>query len=210
MTEPAGPAREAGTQQDLFAVLDSDHRGLLDLAERAETESEPREQLALGGQLVMDTVRHFVAEEQYLFPLLAEHLTDGDRVVQRHSDDHRHIEQALRRLESAETDVHDPVLVRQILAEVRARLAAHAEALEEGLPRLRPEVAPETALRLGEKARGVEQVAPTRPRLDHSDNPAVNKIVSLVEGFVDRVRDSYTHRGVEPADPDHRPGEGAH
>ncbi|UQX89555.1 hemerythrin domain-containing protein [Jatrophihabitans telluris] len=195
MTEPEGsePAQDL-SDQDIFAVLDSDHRALLELADRAATTGGADELAVHCEQLVMLAVRHFVAEEQYLFPLMRQHLPDGDRSVHRLSDAHRHLESELRRLEDVE---RSPQAVGPILADVRARLVDHVESLSQAFASLRGEIDPAEAQRLGDDVLGVEQLAPTRPRLDHSDSPALNKLVSLVEGYVDRIRDAYTHRGVE-------------
>jgi hypothetical protein len=51
-------------------------------------------------------------------------------------------------------------------------------------------------LALGEQVLGVEMLAPTRPRTIASSSPTINKMTSLVEGFIDHVRDSYSKRGA--------------
>jgi len=50
---------------------------------------------------------------------------------------------------------------------------------------------------LGEGVLGAEQLAPTRPRTVAPSSAPINKITSLVAGFIDRVRDAYTRRGVD-------------
>jgi len=57
---------------------------------------------------------------------------------------------------------------------------------------------PERLAHLGDEVLGAEQLAPTRPRSIAPSSPRLNKVASLVEGFVDHVRDHYTHRGDDP------------
>ncbi len=188
MTEPSG--------QDIFDILDSDHRAILGLVDRAGAEHEPDELAALCEQLVMEVVRHFVAEEQYLLPLVRARLAGGEK----HSDDafaeHRAVEDELRKLEHAE---RDPGAVHPLLAKVRAGLKAHIARQHDSLfPALRASVERLELDRLADEVLGAEQLAPTRPRELRPESPAANKLLSYVEGWVDRVRDSFSRRGVEP------------
>jgi len=182
--------------QSILDALDSDHRAALELLARATAESDPDELAARCEQLVMDVVRHLVAEEQYLLPLVREHLGDGAE----HSDaafaEHADIENTLRQLEDVD---RSPVAVAPLLDAVGVQLRAHVER-QDGLlfAALRASVDPAELVRLGEEVIGSEQLAPTRPRELRPESPTVNKLVSIVQGWVDHVRDSYTHRGVDP------------
>lgn len=181
--------------QSILDALDSDHRAIRELIARAQAETDPDELAALCEQLVMDVVRHFVAEEQYLLPLVRTHLGDGAE----HSDaafvEHAEIESLLRRLEDLERDAD---AVAALLDQVGAALDTHIDSQDGVLfEALRQSVEPAELIRLADEVIGAEQLAPTRPRDLRPESPAVNKLVSLVSGWVDHVRDSYTHRGVE-------------
>jgi len=147
-------------------------------------------------QLVMDLVRHFVAEEQYLYPTVRDLLADGDRKAGEAFARDRECEQLLRRLE-------DPALDPDRLAELwpvlQQSFAHHTEEQEVLFAELAASCTDEQLNELGEQVRGVEQIAPTRPRRIAASSTGLNKVLSLIEGFVDRVRDEYTNRGVEPS-----------
>ena len=59
---------------------------------------------------------------------------------------------------------------------------------------------PEKLDELGDGVIGAEQLAPTRPRLLAVELSGPNKIISLVEGYIDHVRDYYSKRGVDEAE----------
>ena len=192
---------------DIFDVLGSDHRALLDLAATSAT-GDGELMPSRCEQLVMAVVRHFVAEEQYLLPLVRDRLTDGERASKAAFEEHRTVEDELRRLEDLE---HDPALARPILADVEAALRRHVTDQQEHLFPALAKRCDRAALReLADEVLGPEQLAPTRPRVVHAESAPLNKVVSLVVGYVDQIRDAYTRRGVQRLPRDHvHPNEGA-
>lgn len=179
--------------QTILQALASDHSALLELLDRL------RELAPVFGagdedlrqELVIETVRHFVAEEQYLHPLVREHLAGGDAIAKAGFAANRECEQVLRRLEDPDAGESAATL-----AEVRRLLVEHIGEQEAVFGQLAASVPTEELQRLGAEVRGAEQLAPTRPRTLAADNPALNKFSSFVEGFLDHVRDSYGHRGA--------------
>jgi hypothetical protein len=143
----------------------------------------------------MTVVRHFVAEEQYLLPLVRERLEDGGALSEAAFDEHRRVEDELRRLEDLE---HSTTAARPVLADIEAALRRHIAGQDADVfPALRAGCDPGELHHLAGEILGSEQLAPTRPRLVRADSARVNKLLSLVAGYVDQVRDAYTHRGVE-------------
>jgi Hemerythrin HHE cation binding domain len=177
--------------QSILEGLRSDHRAitetLADPGARTDTDAQ-RE------QLVMALVRHFVAEEQYLYPLLREHVGGGDALVEQNFRRDRACEQNLKQLES---DDLTPQRLAEVWREVAASFSEHVSSQEATFPALEESVDAATLDELGADIRGSEQLAPTRPRSVSPESPAVNKVASLIEGFVDHVRDTYSHRGVD-------------
>jgi hypothetical protein len=196
----------SGESADIFDVLDSDHRALLELvtAASAITDGEPSPSRC--EQHVMAGVRHFVAEEQYLLPLVRAHLVEGESMSSAAFEEHRTVENKLRRLEDLE---QTPARVRPILADVEAAIRRHVASQHDQLfPALRERCDSARLQALGDEVIGSEQLAPTRPRIVHAESPLVNKVVSLIAGYVDQVRDAYAHRGVDnPHGSDARSGE---
>lgn len=152
-----GP-EEAG---DLITVLVADHRDLermLDELQGAVPAQHPR----LLEQLTAALMRHAVAEEQHLYPLVRRALRDGDARADRELGEHAEAERVLRELEQLDGD--DPAyqaLVGQLISQVRNHLQEEEHEL---LPRLAREVPAEQLRELGGKAQRAKESAPTRPR----------------------------------------------
>jgi hypothetical protein len=144
-------------------------------------------------------VRHFVAEEQYLYPTMREVLEDGAALADEGLAADRSTEDLLRRLEDPELTGAE---VARTLDEVRTAFAQHVVRQERDLGSIEVACSPEQLTELGEGVIGAEQIAPTRPRGFAPESVAANKVVSFVEGFLDQVRDHYTRRGADSAGAD--------
>ncbi len=176
-------------------ALRSDHRAIAALVDDATATAASSEAAAAREQLVMNLVRHLVAEEQYLYPAVREHIADGEALAERGFQQDRLCEKHLRRLEDPDI-THEQLAA--VWADIRSEFAIHITLQEPMLAALAASCPGERLARLGEGVLGAEQLAPTRPRPIASEHASVSKVLSLVEGFVDQVRDSYTHRGVAP------------
>jgi hypothetical protein len=185
MTESASPS--------LLEVLRSAHRSIGEALVDPQLTSAGEHGATLREQLVAELVRHFVSEEQYLFPTLRKRLPDGDALADRGFDRGRAMEAQLRQLE----DTDDLARIAEILDEVRVSFAAHVQQQEAEFGRIAEACTDAELAELGEGVLGAEQLAPTRPRSVAVEAPALNKVVSLISGFVDQVRDHYSGRGVE-------------
>lgn len=98
----------------------------------------------------IELVRHFVSEEEFLYPVLRDGFLDGADLVKRGLNDHDRAEQLLRSLEAAEVGTVDfGHLIDQLLREVRVQTreragrplsppAAGTAARPAGRPRLPP------------------------------------------------------------------------
>jgi hypothetical protein len=196
---------ESEASQTLVEVLRSDHRAIS--AELADpVAAAPGDAGATARvELVMGLVRHFVAEEQHLYPALRARVEGGEALAEEEFTAARACEAELRRLEAHDVTADQ---LAGLLAGIARRFAEHvAHQDETAFPRLEAAANRVELVELGAAALGTEQLAPTRPRHLASENPGVNRLAGLVEGFVDRLRDFYTARGVRPGGDD-RPGEG--
>ena len=176
--------------QSMLDALRSDHQAIAE----ALADPAPTDDVAEREQLVMMLVRHFVAEEQYLHPLIREYLPSGEDVVHQQFSRDRAIEQRLKELES--DDLTPPQLI-SVWDDVANAFAEHVLSQDQEFATIDRHVDAAKLAELGAHVRGAEQLAPTRPRAAASDSPGANKVTSLIEGFIDHVRDSYSHRGVE-------------
>ncbi|MQS16407.1 hemerythrin domain-containing protein [Streptomyces kaniharaensis] len=144
-------------------------------------------------EVTIELVRHSVAEEQYLYPAVREHLQGGDSLADKETEDHSRVEKILKRLENMDTDdAQMSPLLQQLMDEV----AAHVQDEETNLfPMLRRACTPEQLDDLGDKIRRAKAMAPTRPHPSAPSTPAASKLLAPGTGLVDRARDFVTGRG---------------
>ena len=176
-------------------ALRSDHRAIAGWLADARALSYTDEGTAEREEVVMNLVRHFVAEEQYLYPEVRAGLERGRQIADENFGADRSLEAKLKELEA-------PDLTEQrmtaVWADIRSAFAAHVERQDPVFVALESACSPERLAHLGDEVLGAEQLAPTRPRSVAPSSPRWNKITSLVEGYVDHVRDHYEHRGDDP------------
>jgi hypothetical protein len=178
----------------MLDALRSDHAAiaaiLADSANTLHTDAalEQRE------ELVINLVGHFVAEEQYLYPAVREHVDGGHTLAELEFEVDRGMEHQLKGLED---DDLTPERLAVLWGVLHAGFAEHIERQERLFTQLAATLTPAQLAELGDGIAGAEQLAPTRPRGFTIESPGANKVISFVEGFVDRARDYYTKRGAE-------------
>ncbi|MDT9682690.1 hemerythrin domain-containing protein [Streptomyces sp. TRM76323] len=181
---------------DVITELTTDHREVEELFARIEglAPGDP-ERKRLADQVTMELVRHSVAEEEYLYPAVREHLSGGDALADKELEDHASAERTMKELEGCEADdTRFDVLVAQLMAEIREHVADEEANL---LPRLREACSQEELDELGDKVRRAKKTAPTRPHPAAPDKPPANKLLAPGTGMVDRLRDALTGRGKQ-------------
>ncbi|MCQ4040489.1 hemerythrin domain-containing protein [Streptantibioticus rubrisoli] len=178
---------------NVIAELTADHREVDDLFAKIETQPVgDNRRRELVDELTVALVRHLVAEEQYLYPVVRRYVDDGDDLADKEIEDHAGIERLLKDLEgrAAEDDQFD-----HLVAKLRLDVTEHVRDEEGRLFALLAEsCAPEVLDELGEKIRKAKKAAPTRPHPSAPDTPPANKIFAPGAGMVDRVRDLLTGR----------------
>ncbi|MEU9079317.1 hemerythrin domain-containing protein [Kitasatospora sp. NPDC048538] len=170
--------------------LMTDHREVEEMFARLQAlpvGDERRREVA--DQVTIELVRHSVAEEQYLYPAVREHVPGGDAIADREVADHERVEKLLKELEGVDCgDVRFDVVVDRLVAEV----TAHIQDEERNLfPALADACPPGALDELGDQVRRAKKLAPTRPHPNAPDN----KLLAAGTGLVDRARDLVTGRG---------------
>ncbi|MFJ9850379.1 hemerythrin domain-containing protein [Streptomyces sp. NPDC101150] len=179
---------------DVIEELTTDHREVEEIFEQiAVLPSGHKDRKRLMDHLTIELVRHSVAEEQYLYPMVRERLPQGGVLADKEIGDHSKVEQMLKKLEGCSAD--DPQL-DQLIMDLKDAVTSHVEDEENNLfPQLRRACSPEELTKLGNKIRMAKKTAPTRPHPSAPATPPVNKLLAPGLGLVDRARDYVTGRG---------------
>ncbi|MFG2526569.1 hemerythrin domain-containing protein [Streptomyces sp. NPDC048516] len=179
---------------DVIAELTTDHREVDELFKQFEDAppgSAHRKRLV--DALTIELVRHSVAEEEYLYPAVREHLAEGDALADKELADHARVEQLLDDLQQREADDLD---FDRLVLKLRTEVTAHVDDEENHLfAELRNGVHPFVLEQLGDKIRQAKKLAPTRPHPGAPSTPPANKLLAPGLGMVDRVRDYVSGRG---------------
>ena len=187
MTTESATATPGG---DAITMLTTDHREVERLYAEFQRAGMPdthrRQELA--NQIIRELSVHAVVEEQYLYPLTAEAVHDGEELADHSLEEHQGIKDRLAELDGMEAT--DPGY-DQKLAEVMATVSHHVEEEEGDLfPRLRQSVGTDRLAEVGEKMHRAKAVAPTRPHPSAPDTPPGNKILGAFAAVADKVRDT--------------------
>ena len=179
-------------QQDVLDLLMSEHRSAESLLDQiAQTEQQPNAR-DIADQVISMLVKHSVAEEMYVYPVMAEYLDDGQEQVEHDKGEHQELEELLKTLEGVEPQ--DPQFPATV-ARIQEVLADHiSDEEDEQFPRLRELVPADKLVELRGKVELAERVAPTRPHPEAPHSEMFHKIVGPGVGMVDRLRDALSGR----------------
>jgi hemerythrin-like domain-containing protein len=184
--------------RDVISILTTDHREVEAMFAELErlkgsADSNDRQRRAdLAEQVVIELVRHSVAEEAEVYPRIKERIDAGeaDELVREQAES----EQTMKALEKLEPGQPE---FEQQLSHLRQQISAHvAEEEEQALPRLRSTFTTEELVEMGNRVESVKRKAPTRPHPAAPDEPPGNKALGPMAGLIDRMRDALSGRGT--------------
>jgi hemerythrin superfamily protein len=182
------------TDTDVVDELTTDHREALALLDRIATSSDHTERRDLADTVIAEVVRHAIAEEMYVYPAMREHLPDGDKAVEHDIEEHKELEELMKRLEAV--DAAEPRF-DSLVREMTDMLRHHAGDEEsEQFPRLRERIPQQRLVAMREKVEAAKKVAPTRPHPAAPNTELFHKLAGPGVGLVDRLRDRLTHRST--------------
>jgi hemerythrin superfamily protein len=185
-TNPAGG--------DVIDVLISDHRDVTALIGEIWTVRDPMIRRDLTDTAISELVRHAVAEEMYVYPVMRKYLADGEKAVEHDIEEHKELEQAMKRLE--DLDVSGTEFETE-LRRLETILADHVQDEEsEQFPELRLRVPQEELTELAGKVETAKKLAPTRPHPSAPNSELFHKMVGPGVGLVDRLRDAISKRAT--------------
>ncbi|GIF40388.1 hemerythrin domain-containing protein [Actinoplanes xinjiangensis] len=182
------------TTGDVFDVLTSDHRDVTALISEIWTIKDPMIRRDLTDTAISELVRHAVAEEMYVYPAMRKYLPEGDKAVEHDVEEHKELEEAMKRLE--DVDVSD-IAFEEALRKLETILADHVQDEEtEQFPELRRRIPHDELVELAGKVETAKKLAPTRPHPAAPNSELFHKLVGPGVGLVDRLRDKLTGRAT--------------
>lgn len=181
-------------KEDVVDVLSQDHTEAQGLIPRIRASADPAERRDLADVLISELVRHSVAEEMIVYPVMRKELPDGEEAVAHDTEEHKELERTMKELEG--TDAGDPRF-DALIDSLEQVLRDHVEDEEgEQFPKLRARVSRDELVRMGDAVQAAKKVAPTRPHPDAPNSALFHLTVGPGVGLVDRLRDKLSGRAT--------------
>ena len=183
---------QATSDADVVDELTADHREATALLDEILRTTDPQAARDMADTVITELVRHSVAEEMYVYPVIEETFPDGKKVVEHDIEEHKELERTMKELEGI--DAADARFT-DLVSELRRQLHHHAtDEEDEQFPRLRTYVSREKLVQMREQVDRAKKLAPTRPHPGSPNNEVFHKLVGPGVGLMDRVRDKLTGR----------------
>lgn len=178
--------------QDVIEILTTDHREMVELVAEIEGTRDGARRRELADTLIAEVMRHAVAEEMYVYPVVEKRVPDGPAQVEHDKKEHAEIVRVMKEIEDADAS---GALFKDRVGVLGALLRHHARDEEEDqFPQLRAHLTHGDLVELGQKVEAAKRLAPTRPHPLAPHSELFHKTVGLGVGLIDRLRDKLTGR----------------
>ena len=187
---------------DVFTVLGQDHaevKRMLAELERGPSQvtGATEDQLALRKkmteQLIIEESKHEALEEMYFWPVVRDHLPDGDTLAGQATGQEQEAKEVLAKLDKLDAgDAEFEMLLAAFTGAAREHIAFEETAV---WPGLRTALNTGRAAELGTQIAEGKKTAPTRPHPHTSPSPGALKAAGPVAALADKTRDKMTRRG---------------
>jgi hemerythrin-like domain-containing protein len=186
---------------DVFDILRADHRQVQQMLAELEGDStqakrnslRPEARKQLTEQLVIESSKHEVAEEEYFWPTVRDRLPDGDQLADHAIDQETAAKQVLARLEQLSPgDAEFEKLLSTYIPAARDHIGYEEDVV---WPTLREVLTAAEAENLGKDIAIAKGIAPTRPHPRIPPQPGVLKTAGPAVAAADKVRDELADRG---------------
>jgi hemerythrin superfamily protein len=175
------------TKKDIVSLLQADHEAAKALLARFDGLA-PADREAYFCEVVHELVRHEVAEEMVVYPLIRKDAPDGAREVEPRLEEQAQAEEELAKLEKL--DSTSPEFAAKF-EKLRSAVLEHASAEEQHIfPLLKALERPDVRQELGGRYETAKSMAPTHPHPHAPDTPPGNVILGPIAAVFDRVRDA--------------------
>lgn len=186
-------------QRDVTEILSHDHREVeqmfaeLDGLRDAVDEQSRSRRKDVAEQVVIELVRHAVAEEAAVYPKVKEKVSEAE--AERAKQEHAEAEATMKRLEKlSPQDPGFEAELQTLMTEIREHVTAEEN---EMFPHMRSIFSQQELVKMGEQVEAVKRIAPTRPHPSAPDQPPGNLMLGPAAGLFDRLRDAVSHRGTD-------------
>src|SRR5579875_2754510 len=98
------PSVTPADEPDVVDVLTADHHDVLELIDSIVRPAGGQDSRDTADTVIAEIVRHSVAEEMYVYPVIREHLPDGEAMVRHDIEEHQQLEESLKALEGVDAD----------------------------------------------------------------------------------------------------------
>ena len=156
-----------------------------------EASKERRKELV--DQVIIELVRHSVAEEVIVYPNIEDKV--GEDEVEHAREEHAEAEETLQRLEKLDAD--DPAFddeLETLMGEIRHHIEDEEGRMFADMRRVLDE---DELRRLGSRVEAFKKVAPTRPHPNVPNEPLPRMAAGPAASLFDRMRDLATGRGAD-------------
>lgn len=180
-------------RSELAEVIVADHRAVDEVFSELETGAgDPQRRKELVDHVITELVRHSVAEEQYVYPVMRSVL--GDEEADRELHEHAEAEQVMKKLDGmAVTDERFGPALQQLITDIRHHVSDEENDM---LPRLVQGCDKSELEDLAEKFEHAKRSAPTRPHPSAPDRSPANQLLDSGAALVDRMRDALSGRNT--------------
>ena len=186
-------------QRDVIEVLEHDHREVEEMFKELEglkgntSEDAVSRRKDLMDDVIMELVRHSVAEEVIVYPRVEDKVSEEE--VEHAREEHAEAEETLQKLEKLDAD--DPSFDDE-LATLMKEIRHHIEDEEgEMFKHMREAMDPDELRSLGEQVEAFKKVAPTRPHPNVPNEALPRAAAGPAASLFDRMRDLASGRGAD-------------
>ena len=183
---------------DVFEVLASDHAEIQQML--AELEGRPAggtgDQLMrkkMAERLAVEASGHEALEEMYFWPVVRDHLPNGNTLADQATEQEQEAKEVLAKLDKLDaSDAEFEQLLGGFIGAARVHIAFEETQV---WPSLRSALNTERAAELGTQIAEGKKTAPTRPHPHTPPSPGVLKAAGPAAAVADKARDAVTGRG---------------
>ncbi|WP_444678002.1 hemerythrin domain-containing protein [Halomonas sp. E19] len=179
---------------DVVDILTSDHQDMVNLIGEIKRSPDAAQRRDLTDMLIAEVMRHSVAEEMHVYPVMEKQLPNGEEEVEHDKQEHDEIVQVMKQLEDSDADA--PGFLDKI-HELEQKLRHHADDEEsDQFPKLRSHIPGDELVEMGRRVENAKQLAPTRPHPSAPHSELFHKSVGAGVGMIDRLRDKLSGRAT--------------